>query len=85
MKKSQLLNFIQDSNGDNSSKRLGGIFCLLQGSLMKLGLFIYGLGHKTVTSFETLDGSADSLIYVGAALLGWGVFEKITKTGKKKC
>ena len=84
MAKINFLQFLQDSNGDNSSKRLGGIFCLAQGSLMKLGLFYYSLNHKTVTSFEKLDGCADSLIYVGAGLLGWGVIEHFSqKEGNK--
>jgi len=87
MKNVNILNFIQDTNGNNSSKRLGGLICLLQGSAMKFGLFLYGLTHKTVTSFEKLDGCADSMIYVGAGLLGWGVFEKVVnnKKNKKKC
>ncbi|MFT5702883.1 MAG: hypothetical protein ACI9TO_000237 [Rickettsiales bacterium] len=85
MKKTEILNFIQDSNGNNSSKRLGGAVCLIQGSLMKLGLFIYAINHETITSFERLDGSVDSLIFAGSALLGWGVFERITKSDKKKC
>lgn len=74
--------FLQDNSGNNSSKRLGGFVCLAQGSLMKLGLFCYALRHKTVTSFENLDACADSMIFVGAALLGWGVIE-LFKNKKK--
>ncbi len=85
--KINILNFIQDTNGNNSSKRLGGLFCLLQGSAMKFGLFMYGLTHKTVTPFDKLDASAESMLFVGAGLLGWGVFEKVVKNkkNKKKC
>ena len=77
----QPLEFLKDNNGNNSSKRLGGLFCLTQGSLMKLCLFFYGLNHKTATSFDKLDNCADSMIFVGAGLLGWGVVELL---GKKK-
>jgi hypothetical protein len=77
----QLLEFFKDNNGNNSSKRLGGLFCLAQGSLMKLCLFFYGLNHTTATPFNKLDNCADSMIYVGAGLLGWGVVELL---GKKK-
>lgn len=82
MSKMKLLEFLQDHNGDNSSKRLGGLCCLAQGSLMKLGLFCYGLKHKTAVSFDKLDACADSMIYVGAALLGWGVMELFSRRKK---
>lgn len=81
MAKTKLCEFLQDNNGNGSSKRLGGLCCLAQGSLMKLGLFCYSLTHVTATSFEKLDSCADSMIYVGAGLLGWGVVELF---GRKK-
>lgn len=76
-----LLEFLKDNHGNYSSKRLGGLLCLAQGSLMKLCLFFYGLNHVTATPFNKLDHCADSMIYVGAGLLGWGVVELL---GKKK-
>lgn len=81
MSKIKLSEFLQDNNANNSSKRLAGFCCIAQGSLMKIGLFGYGLKHKTATSFDKLDACTDSMIYVGAALLGWGVVELF---GKKK-
>ena len=48
---------------------------------MKLVLFCYSLNHTTATSFNKLDHCADSMIYVGAGLLGWGVVELL---GRKK-
>jgi hypothetical protein len=44
--------FLEDSNGNKSSKRLAGTFSLLTGSLMKFILFIYGLRHITAIPFE---------------------------------
>jgi hypothetical protein len=49
--------------------------------MINIGLFGYGLKHKTATAFDKLDACTDSMIYVGAALLGWGVVELF---GKKK-
>jgi hypothetical protein len=75
--------FLEDFNGNKSSKRLAGIFCLLVGSLMKFILFLYGLRHVTAISFDQLDGSADNLIYVGAALIGSGLLELLKQRGGK--
>ncbi len=75
--------FLEDSNGNQSSKRLAGAFCLLNGSLMKFILFIYGLRHITAIPFERLDSCADGLIYVGAALIGSGLFELLRQRGTK--
>ena len=75
--------FLEDSNGNKSSKRLAGAFCLSTGSLMKFILFIYGLRHVTAIPFDRLDSCADSLIYVGAALIGSGVLELLRQSGTK--
>ena len=45
-------------------------------------LFLYGLRHITATPFDRLDSSADSLMYVGAALIGSGLLE-LLRQGKK--
>lgn len=74
--------FLEDFNGNKSSKRLVGTFCILIGSLMKFILFLYGLSHVAVTPFNDLDNSADNLIYVGAALIGSGLLE-LLRRGKK--
>lgn len=75
--------FLEDFNGNKSSKRLAGIFCLLVGSLMKLFLFLYGLQHVTAISFDQLDNCADNLVYVGAALIGSGLLELLKQRGSK--
>ena len=49
---------------------------------MKFILFLYGLRHVTATPFDRLDSSSDSLIYVGAALIGSGLLE-LLRQGKK--
>jgi hypothetical protein len=50
--------------------------------VMKLILFLYGLRHITATPFDRLDGCADSLIYVGAALIGSGLLELLRQSKK---
>jgi hypothetical protein len=75
--------FLEDSNGNKSSKRLAGAFCLLTGSLMKFILFIYGLRHITAIPFDRLDNCADGLIYVGATLIGSGLLELLRQRGTK--
>lgn len=67
--------FLQDHRGDKSSKRVAGIALIIQGSIMKMVLFSYGLFKALPTDFEKLDGCAMGSIYIGAALLGWGVLE----------
>ena len=74
--------FLEDLNGNKSSKRLAGILCLLVGLLMKFILFLYGLDHVTATPFDQLDRCADTLIYVGAALIGSGLLELLRQSKK---
>ena len=74
--------FLEDFNGNKSSKRLAGAFCLVFGPLMKFSLFLYGLRHVTATPFDKLDSSAESLIYVGAALIGSGLLELLRQSKK---
>jgi len=74
--------FLEDFNGNKSSKRLGGAFCLVIGSIMKLILFLYGLGHTTANPFDQLDKCIDTLIYIGSALIGSGLIE-LFRQGKK--
>lgn len=72
---SLLLKFLSSAD-EPSSKRLGGILCIIVGLLMKLILLAYGLSHVVANTFEKLDGSADSVLLAGAALLGSTLFEK---------
>lgn len=74
--------FLEDFNGNKSSKRLAGAFCLLLGSLMKFILFVYGLKYITAISFDQLNNSADTMIYVGATLISSGLIE-LLRQGKK--
>jgi len=74
--------FLEDFHGNKSSKRLAGAFCLLLGSLMKFILFLYGLRHTTATSFDQLNNSVDTMIYVGAALIGSGLLELLRQSKK---
>jgi hypothetical protein len=76
MKKSEMF---QDHIGKLSGKRVGGIACLGQGLVMKFVLFAYSFFRITKTDFYKLDGCADSLIYVGAGLLGAGLAEIFLK------
>lgn len=74
--------FLEDGNGHKSSKRLAGFLCLAVGAIMKLSLFYYGIDHITAISFEQLDNSVNTMIYVGAALIGSGLLE-VLRQGKK--
>jgi len=74
--------FLEDFHGNKSSKRLAGAFCLLVGSLMKFILFLYGLRHITAISFDQLNNSADTMIYVGATLIGSGLLELLRQSKK---
>ena len=76
--------FLKDFKGNKSSKRLAGLLLVIQGALMKAILFLYGLIWVTSTEFDKLNDCSMGLVYVGAGLLGWGIFEdkKIT-IGKK--
>jgi len=42
---------------------------------MKFILFLYELRHVTATSFDKLNNSAETMIYVGATLIGSGLLE----------
>jgi hypothetical protein len=72
---SLLLKFLSSAD-EPSSKRLGGILCIIVGLLMKMILLAYGLKYIIANSFDKLDGSADSVLLAGAALLGSTLFEK---------
>ena len=67
--------FLQDSNGNNSSKRLSGYILILSGLVMKFTLFQWGLTNKFANPIYELDGIASGLIYAGVGLLSVGVVE----------
>lgn len=67
--------FLDDSNGNKSSKRLIGSVLVGCGLVMKFILFGWGIGHEFANELTELDGIADSLIYAGAGVLGIGVVE----------
>ncbi len=71
--------FLDDSNGNKSSKRLIGFILVGCGLAMKFTLFGWGLGHSFANPLTDLDGIADSLIYAGSAVLGVGVVEFFKK------
>jgi len=78
--------FLDDSNGNKSSKRLVGSILTGFGITLKCILFSWGLHHLSTvpladfaTRLTSLDGIADSLIYAGSAVLGVGVFEFFKK------
>lgn len=77
------LEFLQSTNGELSSKRLAGLFLIVSGVIMKFVLFIYGLGHVVVSGYQTLDNTADSMIFAGAGLLGISIAEHIWGQPKK--
>lgn len=79
----KLLEFLSSSNGDLSSKRLGGLSCMFLGCIEKVILFIYGLFAEPKVEFKTLDSSAEDLIIIGACLLGAGLIELFSKNKNK--
>lgn len=68
--------FFRGSSGFLSSKRLNGTFLIVQGGIMKMILFCYSLGHVTLTPFDKLDTCCDTIMFLGAGLLGLGLAEK---------
>lgn len=72
------LGFLQDSDGNKSSKRLWGAVLLGTGVLMSLVLFYYST-ELQASDAETAIGIINSLFLSGSGLLGIGVFERIKK------
>ena len=72
------LGFLQDSDGNKSSKRLWGAVLLGTGVLMALVLFYYST-ELQASDAETAIGIINSLLLSGSGLLGIGVFERIKK------
>lgn len=78
----KILEFLRGANGDLSSKRLGGIICLIQGCLMKAVFLVVSCFWVPKVGFDKIDSSIEFLFYVGGSLLGAGLLEFLNK--KKK-
>jgi len=68
-------NFLQDSKGNKSSKRLWGSIILGTGILFSKILFYYSL-FKGAADAATALGIINIFLISGGGLLGIGVFEK---------
>lgn len=69
------LNFLLDSKGNFSSKRLWGSILLTIGILFSLVLFYYSLKEGAGDS-STASGIINMFLISGSSLLGVGIFEK---------
>jgi len=77
---SEPIGFLQDANGDNSSKRLWGSISMALGLAMKLTLTIIALTalvpiNEVTVRLPMALGAADGVLMAGATLLGLGVVE----------
>lgn len=75
--------FLQDANGNKSSKRLWGSIVLGTGILFSVVLFIYSLS-KGAADAATALGIINMFLISGGSLLGIGVFEKGIQSKEKK-
>lgn len=66
--------FLDDSSGNKSSKRLWGTILLTCGILISLVLFFYSLVDKAADASTAL-GIVNIFLISGSGLLGIGVFE----------
>jgi len=73
--------YLQDANGNKSSKRLWGSILLTLGIVASAILFYYSLliGSKDAA---TALGVINIFLIAGSSLLGIGVFEKAVKNDK---
>lgn len=75
--------FLEDSNGNKSSKRLWGSILLGMGIIFAATLFIYSLRTGAKDAATAL-GIINIFLISGSGLLGIGAFEKVIKQDKKK-
>ena len=68
-------NFLQDSKGNKSSKRLWGSILLCSGIIFSTILFAYSL-YRGAADAATALGIINMFLISGGGLLGIGVFEK---------
>ena len=76
-------NFLQDSKGNKSSKRLWGSILLSIGIIFSAVLFYYSLYRGAVDAGTAL-GIINMFLISGSSLLGIGVFERGINI-KKRC
>ena len=69
--------FLQDTNGNKSSKRLAGSILVGLGILLSVILFGYSL-YKEAGDAATALGIINIFLISGGGMLGIGVFEKAT-------
>ncbi len=67
--------FLQDSKGNKSSKRLWGSILLGSGIIFSIILFAYSL-YQGAADAPTALGIINMFLIAGGSLLGIGVFEK---------
>jgi hypothetical protein len=81
------LGFLQDSNGNSSSKRLWGSLSMVLGLVMKVGFAVFAITPWIDIADVSIRiplalGAADGILIAGSALLGFGVLEGL-KIGKQ--
>jgi hypothetical protein len=76
-------NFLQDGEGNLSSKRLVGVVLAGIGILMSITLFIVSLSNPAGDAATALS-IISALFTAGATLLGIGVVEGMSFAGKQK-
>lgn len=76
------MKFLEDANGNKSSKRLWGSIILTAGIIGSAVLFYYSL-HIGAKDAATALGIINMFLIAGSSLLGIGVFEKVVKEEKK--
>ncbi len=69
------MKFLEDANGNKSSKRLWGSIILTVGIVGSAVLFYYSL-HIGAKDAATALGIINMFLIAGSSLLGIGVFEK---------
>lgn len=74
--------FLEDHNGDKSSKRLWGSILLANGLLLKNAEWVIGI-FKITSNPTMMTQASESLIYAGSVLLGFGVVEFFAKKPSK--
>lgn len=73
--------FLEDSQGNKSSKRLWGSILLAIGIIFSIILFAYSL-YRGAADAATALGIINMFLISGGGLLGIGVFEKIKRIDK---
>lgn len=76
--------FVSGATGKNSSKRICGIILLAIGGGLLTFIALFAI-FQSIKDADTAINCAKTLIFIGAGLLGFGVFDGIgLKIGGKK-